>query len=281
MALGNIAKRAEAYKPKERVTYKMIKEYIEAKYGFKVHTAYIAEVKRSLGLPMYDGPNAVEELKQPRKHPTAEKVEAIKDALKYYKEIQKMIEEKDYRYVLPGENNNPVEYQVKCHSMIIIGANGSGKSQLGAWIEKNNPNDTHRIGAQRSLMLGNYIQQKSYEQATNLIIYGQENPTREHNLRWGWDGEKYNYTSSLLNDYENVLSALVALQINQQEQFIKDCKQREKNGEIQGTIHRYLIVAEKQLSDSRSQQEREKYFPNNMKYSDGTYADAYWMMKCL
>ena len=82
--LDNIAKRAKEYKPKERVTYKMIKEYIEAKYGFKVHTAYIAEVKRDLGLPMYDAPNAVEELKQPRKHPTAEKVEAIKDALKYF-----------------------------------------------------------------------------------------------------------------------------------------------------------------------------------------------------
>lgn len=82
--LDNIAKRAEAYKPKEKVTYKMIKEYIEAKYGFKVHTAYIAEVKRDLGLPMYDAPNAVEELKQPRKHPTAEKVEAIKDALKHF-----------------------------------------------------------------------------------------------------------------------------------------------------------------------------------------------------
>lgn len=82
--LDNIAKRAETYKPKERVTYKMIKEYIEAKYGFKVHTAYIAEVKRDLGLPMYDAPNAVEELKQPRKHPTAEKVEAIKDALKHF-----------------------------------------------------------------------------------------------------------------------------------------------------------------------------------------------------
>ena len=79
----NIAKRAEAYKPKERVTYKMIKEYIEAKYGFKVHTAYIAEVKRSLGLPMYDAPNAVEELK----HPTAEKAEAIKDALRHFENI--------------------------------------------------------------------------------------------------------------------------------------------------------------------------------------------------
>ena len=85
--LDNIAKRAEEYKPKERVTYKMIKEYIEAKYGFKVHTAYIAEVKRDLGLPMYDAPNAVEELKQPRKHPTAEKVEAIKDALKHFEII--------------------------------------------------------------------------------------------------------------------------------------------------------------------------------------------------
>ena len=82
--VDSIAKRAEAYKPKEKVTYKMIKEYIEAKYGFKVHTAYIAEVKRNLGLPMYDAPNAVEELKQPRKHPTPEKVEAIKDALRYF-----------------------------------------------------------------------------------------------------------------------------------------------------------------------------------------------------
>ena len=88
--LDNIAKRAETYKPKERVTYKMIKEYIEAKYGFKVHTAYIAEVKRDLGLPVYDAPNAAEELKQPRKHPTAEKVEAIKDALRYFEIMEEI-----------------------------------------------------------------------------------------------------------------------------------------------------------------------------------------------
>ncbi len=62
----------------------MIKEYIEAKYGFEVHTEYIAEVKRNLGLSMYDALNAIEELKQPRKHPIAEKVEKIQDALKYF-----------------------------------------------------------------------------------------------------------------------------------------------------------------------------------------------------
>ena len=61
----------------------VIKEYIEGKYGFKVHTAYIAEVKRNSGLPIYDDANALEELKQPRKHSTSEKVEAIKAALKH------------------------------------------------------------------------------------------------------------------------------------------------------------------------------------------------------
>ena len=49
-----------------------------------MHTAYIAEVKRDLGVPMYDAPNAVEELKCPRPHPTPKMVEAIKDALKHF-----------------------------------------------------------------------------------------------------------------------------------------------------------------------------------------------------
>lgn len=49
------------------------KRLLQEKYGFKVHTAYIAEAKRSLGLPMYYAPNVVEKLK----HPTKEKVKYI------------------------------------------------------------------------------------------------------------------------------------------------------------------------------------------------------------
>ena len=48
--VDDIARKAEDYRHSERVTYKMIQEYIENKYNFKVHTAYIAEVKRRLGL---------------------------------------------------------------------------------------------------------------------------------------------------------------------------------------------------------------------------------------
>lgn len=87
VSLNAIAERAKKYQPKPKITYKMIQEYVEKKYGFKAHTAYIAEVKRDLGLPIYDAPNAVEESKQPRKRPPKEKVEAITEALKYFEVI--------------------------------------------------------------------------------------------------------------------------------------------------------------------------------------------------
>ena len=82
--MANIAKKAAKLKPKEKCTYNCIVEYIKQNYGFSVHTSYIAEVKRSLGLPMYKASNAVTELKNPRKHHTEIQIEAIKDALHFY-----------------------------------------------------------------------------------------------------------------------------------------------------------------------------------------------------
>lgn len=51
---------------------------IKQTYSFKVYAVYIFEAKRDLGLPMYNAPNAVAELKRPRAHPTPRMVEAIK-----------------------------------------------------------------------------------------------------------------------------------------------------------------------------------------------------------
>lgn len=69
MPLEVIAERAKKYQPKPKIIYKMIQEYVERKYGFKVDTAYVAEVK------------------QPRKHPPKEEMEAIKDVLEYFEVI--------------------------------------------------------------------------------------------------------------------------------------------------------------------------------------------------
>lgn len=69
---------------KEHTTYKRIQEYVQEKYGFKVHTAYIVEVKRMVGLDMHKAPNAVEQKKHEYHPCPPEKVEAIKDALRHF-----------------------------------------------------------------------------------------------------------------------------------------------------------------------------------------------------
>ena len=69
---------------KEHPTYKRIQDYVQEKYGFKVHTAYIAEVKRMVGLDMHKAPNAVERRKHEYHPCPPEKVEAIKDALRHF-----------------------------------------------------------------------------------------------------------------------------------------------------------------------------------------------------
>ena len=73
---------------REHPTYKRIQQYVEEKYGFKVHTAYIAEVKRMHGLDMHKAPNAVEHRKREYHPCPPEKVEAIKDALRHFGVIE-------------------------------------------------------------------------------------------------------------------------------------------------------------------------------------------------
>ncbi len=64
-----------------------IKQYIADKYGFKVHSAYIGQVKAKLGIREHENYN--DSHTSPRK-PTAcpeEKEAAIMDALKHFKRI--------------------------------------------------------------------------------------------------------------------------------------------------------------------------------------------------
>ncbi len=82
--LKNAKEKVESDPKPKKVTYKMLQDYIMDKYGFKVHSTYIAEVKHNHGLRMYKAPNAKEVTRQPRKHPKPEKVAAIEDALKFY-----------------------------------------------------------------------------------------------------------------------------------------------------------------------------------------------------
>ena len=75
-----------------------------------------------------------------------------------------------YKYWLPDREGKRQDFTTEGNAIIIVGANGSGKSRLGAWIEQNGMEKVHRIGAQRNLNFSENIQLKSYEDAENCVL---------------------------------------------------------------------------------------------------------------
>lgn len=150
---------------------------------------------------------------------------------------------KEFKYNLPNKNGQVEEVITSNNSLIIIGANGSGKSKLGAWLEQQDLQNTHRVGAQRSLNFGEFINLKSYEQAENLLFYGKEDG-KDKGYRWNWGKE---YTTKLLQDYEYVLSAIIAMKNNQNDKFIKECKEREAQSQQHNNVPETVIDTLKRI----------------------------------
>ena len=71
----------------QKPTYENIKKYIMEKHGVKVHTAYIAEVKRDCELDMRPNYNVSRKEEPVIKSCTPEKREYIMEALRYYKMV--------------------------------------------------------------------------------------------------------------------------------------------------------------------------------------------------
>ena len=84
-----------------------------------------------------------------------------------------------FTYYLPDETGNKVEHGTSSNSLVIIGANGSGKSKLGAWIEQKDMEKVHRIGAQRNLNFQENVPLKSYSQAEDFVFYGSDDKSSQ------------------------------------------------------------------------------------------------------
>lgn len=127
-----------------------------------------------------------------------------------------------FAYYLPDESGNKTEHQTEFNSVIIVGANGSGKSKLGAWMEQQNMDNIHRIGAQRNLNFKENVPLKSYSQAEDFVFYGTDDKRQQSGKghRWNW-GE---YTTKLIDDFDNVLAALIALKNNDNDKFVIECR---------------------------------------------------------
>lgn len=132
--------------------------------------------------------------------------------------------DKKYKYLLPNESGEKEGYSTNNNSLIIVGANGSGKSKLGAWMEQKNLEGVHRVGAQRTLNFDEYIKLMSLEEAQNYMFYG-DRKEKNKGYKWNWGKD---YTTKLLNDYEHSLSSIIAMKNNQNDNYIKECKERER-----------------------------------------------------
>lgn len=114
---------------------------------------------------------------------------------------------------LPDQTGSGAKVEIPHNgSAVIVGANGAGKSRLGAWIEKNTEPNTivHRISAQRALDIPEYAVVKSLEQSLNDLIWGNENSQYATlQYKWGhkWGGRPETF---MQQDYGKVLSTLFA-----------------------------------------------------------------------
>lgn len=134
----------------------------------------------------------------------------------------------EYTYWLPDNEGKKQEYKTTTNSVIIVGANGSGKSRLGLWLKHQNRERTHRIGAQRDLRFNHIIAPKDYAEVTKAVY----NSTSKNIF----DMITYSDVTKLFSDYDDVLSALTAKDQKEKELYFNKCKEAELAGEEKPSV---------------------------------------------
>lgn len=131
-------------------------------------------------------------------------------------------------FFLPDDSGSPIKKTSASNSVIFIGANGSGKSRLGAWIEQQRPALVHRIVAQRNLNFNDNINLKSYQDSENLVLFGNMDPVNKM-IKYGSLSDDP-FTTYLSDDFNHILSALIAKSNLTTGEFVESCKQAEIAG---------------------------------------------------
>lgn len=123
-----------------------------------------------------------------------------------------------------GQQNTEIDFE----RLVVIGANGSGKTRFGSFIEEKYNKKTHRISAQKSLSIPEYVSTKSKEAAFYEFKYGGWNKENKNwNENEGWRSQRWsnNLNTSLLNDYDKLMVLLHT------EEYEQDLLYKERGGE--------------------------------------------------
>jgi hypothetical protein len=175
--------------------------------------------------------------------------------------------------------------------IVLVGANGCGKTRLGAWIELNSEHSrlTHRVSAQKSLSLPPAVRAHEIGAAERALRHGSEhNRTLDARVGNRWHG---NPNVSLLNDYEHLLVYLFSEEAEANARYkreVRATKERveppETKLDVAKRIWESVLPARELVIGGGKVEARRKGKPdpyNGSEMSDGERVAFYLIGECL
>lgn len=181
-------------------------------------------------------------------------------------------------------------------SLLVVGANGAGKTRLGAWIEFDSPerDKVHRISAQKSLTMPDSTTPKSIELATSELWSGYERAIELKNIsgykqvnRW-----QSNPAVSMLNDYHQLMVFLFSDHTEESARYLAASKSTTNRVEPPITKldvvkevwerilpHRELVIGGLRIQTKTRGAQKKMY--NSSEMSDGERVIFYLIGQCL
>ncbi len=195
-------------------------------------------------------------------------------------------------------NLNQTENIVECNkSIVIVGANGSGKSRLGTWIEfeSNQKELVHRISAQKSLMMPEDIRPISVEKSKTMLHYGYYNDKNHNQDYWQFKvGQRWKSSPAtfLLDDYNHLMTYLFSDNYEQAIDYKNESMESTERIEPPVTLldkvvkiwetvipHRKLKIGSSSISTSMAENQEVIYKSREM--SDGERVVFYLIGECI
>ncbi|MBD1857234.1 MULTISPECIES: DUF4435 domain-containing protein [Leptolyngbya] len=194
----------------------------------------------------------------------------------------------------PQASSGIVETQ---SSVVIVGANGTGKTRLGSWIDLSSPQKSlvHRVGAQKSLLIPASTTTSSIDMAANTLLYGYYQPGMSlEQLEAYKPGHRWQSkpNTHLQNDFEQLLTYLFTKEFEESTKYRQQVKTQGVSGKPPETHldiikriweltlpHRELTIGAGKIEANSRYGERNPYHASEM--SDGERVIFYLIGQCL
>ncbi len=154
-----------------------------------------------------------------------------------------LVERQPRRIRLPPHSVGTEVQYVEAESLVVVGANGSGKTRFGLDIESNceQPRQVYRIAAQRLLEVPDFVNPTDADAAMRGLWYGYEHEAAgpEHRQGSRYGGRPATFT---LNDYQRLLQALLSDEYQQSTKFMEAVRSGESQSPPDTLIERLKRV---------------------------------------